>query len=306
MLRVGYESPYRTIKAVDYPIGILSTTKKAGTMTHLSLIDSNSNGQSASIESNDNCCCDDRTLDYIDLDSINHRLENADATGVVRWAAETFSSGLLMSTSFGIQSAVMLHLVTEVVPDIPVIWVDTGYLPAETYRFAEQLTNRLKLNLKVYQSPITPARMEALYGRLWEQNDVEALNRYDQIRKVEPMQRALNELEARAWLAGLRADQTAHRKTLRPIDYQSGRYKVYPILNWHSRDVYQYLTTHDLPYHPYFDLGYTTVGDWHSSRPLMANDESDRDTRFRGLKQECGLHLPQSDEEAKSLDSSSL
>ncbi|TVU55360.1 MAG: phosphoadenosine phosphosulfate reductase [Arthrospira sp. PLM2.Bin9] len=273
-------------------------------MTNLSLI--NSNGQSASIPSDPNGSCDDRTLDQLDLDSINDRLTNANATDIVTWAADTFGSGLLMSTSFGIQSAVMLHLVTQVVPDIPVIWVDTGYLPLETYRFAEELTKRLQLNLKVYQSSMSPARMEALYGRLWEHNDLEAFNRYDQIRKVEPMQRALNELGATAWLAGLRADQTAHRKTLRCIDYQSGRYKVYPILNWHSRDVYKYLTAHDLPYHPYFDLGYTTVGDWHSSRPVMDSDESDRDTRFRGLKQECGLHLPKSDEEAKSLDSSSL
>ncbi|MGC9524370.1 MAG: phosphoadenosine phosphosulfate reductase [Limnospira sp.] len=275
-------------------------------MPHLNLIDSNSKGQPASSQTDGNCCCGDRISESLDLDRVNAHLETADATKVVEWASDTFGSGLVMSTSFGIQSAVMLHLVTRVVPDIPVIWVDTGYLPAETYRFAEELSDRLNLNLKVYQSPISPARMEALYGRLWEQDDVGALNRYDQIRKVEPMQRALGELNATAWLAGLRADQTAHRQTLRRVDRQSDRYKVYPILNWHSRDIYQYLTAHDLPYHPYFNLGYTTVGDWHSSRPLMAGDESDRDTRFRGLKQECGLHLPQTDDEAKSLDSSSL
>ncbi len=242
----------------------------------------------------------------LDLEAVNQQLANADAVTLVKWATETFQDGLVMSTSFGIQAAVMLHLVTRVVPDIPVIWVDTGYLPVETYQFAEQLTERLKLNLKVYQSPLSPARMEALYGRLWEQDNVEALNLYDKLRKVEPMQRALTELKATAWLAGLRADQTHHRKTLRPVGAQSGRYKVHPILSWNSRDIYQYLNAHDLPYHPYFELGYTTVGDWHSSRPLLATDENERDTRFRGLKQECGLHLPQTEEEAKSLDSSSL
>jgi phosphoadenosine phosphosulfate reductase len=74
-------------------------------------------------------------------------------------------------------------------PNIRVIWIDTGYLLMETYRFAEELTDRLKLNLKVFQSPISPARMEAVYGKLWEQDDVTALDRYDEIRKVEPMQR---------------------------------------------------------------------------------------------------------------------
>lgn len=242
----------------------------------------------------------------LDLAAINQDWGDAEASRLVHWGYDTFGDGLVLSTSFGIQSAVMLHLVTQVVPDIPVIWVDTGYLPGETYRFAEQLSSRLRLNLKVYQSPLSPARMEALHGRLWEQHDLQALNRYDQIRKVEPMQRALHELGATAWLTGLRADQTDHRKSLDRIGLQGGRYKLMPILKWTAKDVYTYLVAHDLPYHPLFDKGYVTVGDWHSSRPITAADSDERDTRFKGLKQECGLHLPQSPEEAASLDSSSL
>lgn len=242
----------------------------------------------------------------LDLEVVNQQLSDAEATQIVQWGAETFGDGLVMSTSFGIQAAVMLHLVTHVVPDIPVIWVDTGYLPSKTYRFAEELTERLKLNLKVYQSSISPARMEALHGRLWAQNDVEALNRYDQMRKVEPMQRALQELQATAWLAGLRRDQTNHRKTLRSVERQGGQYKLFPILYWTAKDVYEYLQVHDLPYHPLYNEGYMTVGDWHSSRPISLDDENERNTRFGGLKQECGLHLPQTLGEAESLDSSSL
>lgn len=242
----------------------------------------------------------------LDLLQVNQQLANAEAASVVEWSAETFSSGLVMSTSFGIQAAVMLHLVTRIIPDIPIIWVDTGYLPPETYQFAEQLTQRLELNLKVYQSPISPARMEAIYGKLWEQNNLADFNRYDQIRKVEPMQRALQELQATAWLAGLRKNQTEHRQGLDIVEQQNSLYKIYPILTWNARDIYQYLTAYDLPYHPYFDQGYVSVGDWHSSRPLMADDTNERDTRFRGLKQECGLHLPQTSGEAESLDSSSL
>lgn len=242
----------------------------------------------------------------LDLAQINQQLETAEALSVTKWSAETFGNGLVMSTSFGIQAAVMLHLATQIMPDIPIIWVDTGYLPAATYQFAEQLTQRLKLNLQVYQSPISPARMEALYGKLWEQNDLDAFNRYDQIRKVEPMQRALQELEATAWLAGLRRSQTDHRQNLARVEQQNGLYKIHPILDWNARDIYRYLTSHDLPYHPYFDQGYVSVGDWHSSRPPTAEDDNERNTRFRGLKQECGLHLPQSPAEAESLNSSSL
>lgn len=245
-------------------------------------------------------------LPTLDLAQINQQLENAEALSLVEWSAATFGDDLVMSTSFGIQAAVMLHLVTRIVPKIPVIWIDTGYLPQETYQFAEQLTQRLELNLHVYQSPISPARMEALHGKLWEQDDVEAFNRYDHIRKVEPMQRALKELQATAWLAGLRKNQTEHRQNLTRVDQQENLYKIYPILDWNARDIYQYLTTYDLPYHPYFDLGYVTVGDWHSSRPLTADDTDERNTRFRGLKQECGLHLPQSEGEEESLNSSGL
>ncbi|MGB3237849.1 MAG: phosphoadenylyl-sulfate reductase [Geitlerinemataceae cyanobacterium] len=245
-------------------------------------------------------------LRNIDFEAVNEYLEGENAQRSIEWAVGQFGEGLVLSTSFGIQAAVMLHLTTRILPEIPVIWVDTGYLPAETYRFAEELTSRLNLNLKIYQSPMSPARMEAIHGRLWEQNDVEAFNLYDRIRKVEPMQQALQELGATAWLAGLRRDQTDRRQTLPRVSQQDGIYKILPILDWNARDIYQYLTAHDLPYHPFFDLGYVTVGDWHSSRPLMATDEHERDTRFGGLKQECGLHLPQTPGEEKSLDSSSL
>jgi phosphoadenosine phosphosulfate reductase len=242
----------------------------------------------------------------LDLLSLNQKLADSDAGAIVEWASYTFGEGLVMSTSFGIQAAVMLHLVTRIIPDIPVIWIDTGYLPPATYQFAEELTASLRLNLKVYQSPMSPARMEALHGRLWQQDDVESLNAYDQMRKVEPMQRALQELGATSWLAGLRSDQTHHRKGLSIINQQNHLYKILPILHWSSKDIYQYLQKFNLPYHPLWEKGYATVGDWHSSRPMSLDDDNERDTRFRGIKQECGLHLPQTPSEAESLNSSGL
>jgi phosphoadenosine phosphosulfate reductase len=230
----------------------------------------------------------------LSLAETNSQLNQMNAEEIVNWAADTFKTGLVMSTSFGIQSAVMLHLVTQIIPNIPVIWVDTGYLHAETYQFAEALTKRLQLNLKTYQSPMKPLVMESIYGRLWERNNIQSLNLYDQIRKVEPMERALKELNATAWLAGLRRNQTDYRMNLNPINLQENRYKILPILNWSDREIYQYLKAHHLPYHPLFEQGYLTVGDWHSSRPITAEDLHERETRFQGLKQECGLHLPSS------------
>jgi phosphoadenosine phosphosulfate reductase len=247
-----------------------------------------------------------QTVEQLDLNRLNDKLQQKNVVEIIEWAAHTFGSGLVMSTSFGIQAAVMLHLVTRVVPNIPIIWVDTGYLPPATYRFAEQLIADLQLNIQVYQSKISPARMEAIHGRLWQQTDADALNRYDHMRKVEPMQQALKDLGATAWLAGLRSEQTDHRKSLSILAQQNGLYKILPILNWSHQDVQDYLEQHQLPYHPLKEKGYATVGDWHSSRPMTEQDDHERQTRFQGVKQECGLHLPVTISEQKSLDSSSL
>jgi len=245
-------------------------------------------------------------LEKPDLDPalVNEQLADSDAAGIVRWAADAFGAGLMMSSSFGAQSAVMLHLVTKVVPDIPVILIDTGYLFPETYQFVEQLTASLKLNLKVYQPRLSPARHEALHGRQWEQ-DEDGLTEYNQVRKVEPMRRAMRELQATAWLAGLRREQTDYRATLETVQVQDGVYKVHPVLNWTTQQVHRYLTEHDLPYHPLYQQGYSSIGDHHSTVPITAG-MSERDGRFAGLKQECGLHLPTSTEEEYSRESSGL
>lgn len=209
---------------------------------------------------------------------------------LVARAFDSHGDGLAVSTSFGIHSAAMLHLASQVVPGIPVIWIDTGYLPPETYRFADELADRLKLNLRTFQAAMSPAHMEARHGRLWEQETPEAVDLYHQIRKVEPMKRALDEMNVTAWLAGLRAQQTDYRRTLTEVTEQFGRQKFLPMLDWSTKEVHAYLKRHDLPLHPLFYEGYSTVGDWHMSRAVSDGDTDARDTRFLGLKQECGLH----------------
>ncbi len=241
----------------------------------------------------------------LDLETVNRQLDDVSAADIVAWAGQRFERGLVLTSSFGVQAAVMLHLVTQVLPDIPVIFIDTGYLHPETYRFADDLTQRLKLNLKVYQADVSPARMEALRGKLWELETREALIEYDTLRKVEPMQRALRELGATAWLAGLRQGQTDHRAKLRTIEKQGDIYKAHPILRWSGKEVHEYLKSHDLPYHPLRDQGYASIGDWHSTRPITAG-EDERAGRFKGLKQECGLHLPATREENESRGSADL
>ena len=240
----------------------------------------------------------------LDLAELARRFTGVDARELITWAAQTFGPGLVVSTSFGAQSAVMLHLVSEVAPETPVIFVDTGYLFPETYRFAEELNTRLKLNLKTYAAPMSAARQEALYGKLWEEGE-DGIKSYLQRNKVEPMQRALRELGATAWLAGIRQGQTSHRARLRPVEQQDGRYKIHPILSWTEEDVNAYLARHGLPQHPLVAQGYRSIGDVHSTIPTTP-DQDPREGRLLGQKRECGLHLPLSPEQSASLRSSGL
>ena len=106
------------------------------------------------------------------------------------------------------------------------------------------------------------------------------------------MKDALAELGVRAWIAGLRAEQTDHRRSLPVLGTQWGRIKILPILGWSCEQVHDYLRHNGLPLHPLHEQGYTTVGDWHSSRPANTVDGHEREARFGGLKQECGLHFP--------------
>jgi phosphoadenosine phosphosulfate reductase len=217
-------------------------------------------------------------------------LSKASARERLAWALDLFGDSLVASTSFGAQSAVMLHLATQASPGIPVVFIDTGYLFPETYRFADELTQRLKLNLKVYRAVESAAWLEARHGKLWEKG-AEGLAAYNRIAKVEPMQRALSELHAKAWVAGLRRSQSSTRAGLPIVGTQDGRTKVLPIADWSDRDVHRYLTENKLPYHPLWEKGYVSIGDVQTTRPLTA-DMSPEETRFFGIKRECGIHDP--------------
>jgi phosphoadenosine phosphosulfate reductase len=230
----------------------------------------------------------DKVIRAVDPTATDRRLSSASASERVEWAAEQFGKSLVLSTSFGAQAAVMLHLATRVLPDIPVVFIDTGYLFPETYQFADELTKKLRINLKTYRAAETPEAMEARRGKLWEKG-AEGLEEYNKIRKVEPMQRALSELGADAWLAGLRRVQSSTRESLPVVSTQDGRIKILPIVDWSDRDIHRYLTANGLPYHPLWEKGYVSIGDVHTSRPLSA-DMTAEETRFFGLKRECGIH----------------
>lgn len=206
----------------------------------------------------------------------------------IRWSLQRLPGQHVMSSSFGAQAAVMLHLVTEQRPDIPVILIDTGYLFPETYRFIDELTERLNLNLIVYRADVSPAWQEARYGARWEQGEA-GITEYNDENKVKPMKKALRELDAGTWFAGLRRSQSVGRTNTPYVDLSGSRWKVHPIADWTDNDVHRYLRQHDLPYHPLWKKGYVSVGDHHTTRSIHEVDDQEQ-TRFFGLKRECGLH----------------
>lgn len=224
----------------------------------------------------------------MNLEQANTDLTLLTAEARIRWGLEHVRGHHALTSSFGIQSAVMLHLVTQVRPDIPIILIDTGYLFAETYHFIDTLTQRLNLNLKAYSSPISPAWQEARYGKQWC-NGLNGLNQYNQRVKVEPLKRAANELNLNCWFSGIRRSQSQSRHNTPFISLQNGLYKIHPIADWNDKNIYDYLQQYNLPYHPLWEKNYLSVGDWHSSAPITA-DMTEEETRFFGLKRECGIH----------------
>ncbi|WP_241607740.1 phosphoadenylyl-sulfate reductase [Rosenbergiella australiborealis] len=230
----------------------------------------------------------DKATQQAELTAVNQQLESLSAEERVAWALENLPGQHALTSSFGIQAAVSLHLVNQQSPQIPVILTDTGYLFPETYQFIDSLQERLQLNLQVYRAELSPAWQEARYGKLWEQG-VEGLERYNQLNKVEPLTRALEELQVSTWFAGLRREQSESRSQLEILSVSRGIFKFLPIVDWDNRQVYQYLKQHGLTYHPLWEEGYLSVGDTHTTRkwePGMREEE----TRFFGLKRECGLH----------------
>jgi phosphoadenosine phosphosulfate reductase len=200
---------------------------------------------------------------------------------------DVFGPRVVATTSFGLQAAVSLHLIHHHAPEIPVVFIDTGYLFPETYQYIEELMEKWPVDLRTYTPQLTAARQETVYGKLWEQGK-EGNEKYALINKIEPMNRALKDLGADVWISGLRRSQSSTRVNRPFAEQQNKTLKVYPILDWADAQVYAYMAQHNIPRHPLAD-SYVTMGDWHSTAPAEQGVEAES-TRYGGQKYECGLH----------------
>ena len=227
----------------------------------------------------------------LDLEICNQKLLNMNAQERIEWGYDIFNEDFALTTSFGLQSSVLLHLIqnSRIQNKVKIFWIDTGYLPPETYIYADKLTKLLSLKVEVLQSHLSPARMEAVYGKLWENKNSGDLDKYHRIRKIDPLENGLSKYSIKCWVSGVRAEQTNNRSKMKVIDQIRNRYSLRPLLGWTKKEVFYYMKDKDLPQHPLFLQGYSSVGDWHSSTP-ESEDTQGRKTRFGGIKEECGLH----------------
>ena len=226
------------------------------------------------------------------LKEYNQQLLDMTAQEILIWGYEKFGNQFAITTSFGIQSSVLLNILSQsgLQKKIKIFWIDTGYLPQETYHYAQKLINYLSLEIEVLQSELSPARMEALYGKLWETNKASDLDKYHELRKIKPLENALEKYNIQCWASGIRSSQTEDRNKMNFLDLIRQRLSLRPLLNWTNKDIFYYMEENNLPAHPLFSKGYSTVGDWHSSSQ-DGIDVKGRSTRFGGIKQECGIHI---------------
>lgn len=209
----------------------------------------------------------------------------ADARAIIEWAARTVEPGrLIVSTAFGPSGMVNLHILSEVAPDVPVVFIDTLYHFEETLEHAEAVRRDYGLDLRVFRPAETREEFERLHGeRLWERD----LERFHHLTKVEPMARALEGVQG--WITGRRRDQSASRAQM-PIVEFGDHVKINPVAAWGRGDVWRFILDHDVPYNPLHDQGYASIGDKPLTTPIHVGEE-ERAGRWRGrARTECGLH----------------
>ena len=183
----------------------------------------------------------------LDIQQANESLRGADPSEVVRWALDQ-DVPTIATTSMGRNAAVMLHLVNQVNPDVPTIWVDTGYNLRDTYIVAERLIKDLKLNIHVYSPQMTSERRNAIMGGIPTVDEEARHEEFTRQVKLEPFDRALADFAPDIWLTGIRREETEHRKTLDTVSLDNrGIVKVAPIFHWSDDEVEAYMEAHQLP-----------------------------------------------------------
>ena len=199
----------------------------------------------------------------------NAGLRSTSPLEITRWAISQAGGRAIVSTNFRPYEAVILHLATQAQPEIPVLWVDHGFNRPATYRHAESLRKRLKLNIKAYLPKVSAAHYEALHATLPSLHNEEGLKQFSALMKLEPFQRGMRELAPTIWITALRKVQNPNRAGLDIVSFDPnfGTLKVSPLFYHTDAELEAYIAEHHLP------------NEWDYFDPAKADE-----------KRECGLH----------------
>jgi phosphoadenosine phosphosulfate reductase len=219
-------------------------------------------------------------------------LEGRTAAEIVAWSVDRFGDGLVIGSSFGKDSVVVMDMARRMRPDIPVLFLETGYHFTETLEFRDRLRNESHVNIVDVRPDLSVPQQDAAYG---VELFARAPDQCCQMRKVAPLRRALTGRQA--WLTGLRRSQHPQRAGTPVVEWQefsedgSGVYKINPLAAWPLSEVESYLDQHHLPRHPLWAKGYPSIGCAPCTAPVAAG-ESERAGRWKGQgKIECGIHV---------------
>ncbi len=222
----------------------------------------------------------------VDLEAVNRRFSQAGPAEIVAWAHQTFGAGLVMTSSFQTQSVPLLHVLSRVAPEVPVLFLDTGFHFPETLEFRHELATRFGLTVRDLRNELGHDGFLTRHGEL-HRTDPDACC---YLNKVAPLKKAL--AGANAWITGIRRDQTAQRAGVQAVSLEDGRYKVCPLVNWTDSDVAAYMHRHSLPDHPLLQRGYLSIGCAPCTRPVTTGEDARSGRWSDSNKTECGLHLP--------------
>ena len=222
-----------------------------------------------------------------ELRVISEGFEGASPDVVLRWAAEEFGAEVALATGFGAEGCVLIDTLARVCPGLRVFYLDTDLLFPETYALAARLQVRYGVRFERRATRLSLDAQAKLYGeRLWERDPGECCR----LRKVEPLREMLKGL--RAWVTAIRREQTPSRAGAGVVEHDAkfGLVKINPLAAWSARDVWNYISEHDVPYNPLHDLYYASVGCVPCTTPVRIGEDP-RAGRWRGIaKTECGLH----------------
>jgi len=217
---------------------------------------------------------------------LDAELRDAHPLEILTRAYETFGDRLALVSSFGAESAVLLHLASRVSPDISILFLDTGMLFGQTLDYRKQLAARLGLtDVRDLRPAFADLATADPRSDLWR-TDVDGCCH---IRKVLPLDRALGGFEA--WITGRKRFHGGDRLRLAVVEEADGKIKFNPLANWSKAELDAYVAEHDLPAHPLVAQGFPSVGCWPCTKP--AEDGEDvRAGRWAGQdKTECGIHV---------------